>query len=189
MRSSNPSKRESSVSAGSAAKLLHGLRQRPSLWRERDHAPVGRGAVDRVERGRDVHAQHHPRPAAVRLVVDLAGAEGRRVAVVEEPQLELGAEHGGEGPLLGQPAERVRHLGEDVDLHEPDQVTRRPRSRATTTRPASRSSSRTHASTRGRSRPESSTSASFAGPFSTSATTPSARPPCSSTASPTSWKT
>ena len=77
MRSSNPSKRESSVSAGSAAAPPRRPASAAFLWRERDHAPVGRGAVDRVERGRDdVHAQHHPRPAAVRLVVDLAGAEG-----------------------------------------------------------------------------------------------------------------
>ena len=35
-------------------------------------------------------------------------AQRRRVAVVEEAQLELGAEHGREGPLLGQPRERMR---------------------------------------------------------------------------------
>ena len=96
--------------------LDDGLRQRPPLRRQRDHPLLGRLAVDGVERGRDdVDAQHHPGAAAVGLVVDLAGAQRRRVAVVEEPQLELGAENGGERPLLGHPRECVRNLGEDVE--------------------------------------------------------------------------
>ena len=75
-------------------------------------------AVDRLERrGDDVDAQHHPGTTAVRRVVDLPGAQRRRVAVVEEPQLELGAENGRERLLLGQPAEGMRNLGEDVETH------------------------------------------------------------------------
>ena len=70
-----------------------------ALRREaRRRAGRGSAAVDGLERGRDdVHAQHHPRAAAVRLVVDLPGAQRRVVAVVEEPQLELVAEHGRDG--------------------------------------------------------------------------------------------
>ena len=76
----------------------------------------GASAVGGVERCcDDVDAQHHAGTAAVRLVVDLAGAERRRVAIVEEAQLELGAEHRGERALLGHPRERVRNLGEDVE--------------------------------------------------------------------------
>ena len=48
-----------------------------------------------------------PGAAAVRLVVDLAGGERRVVAVVEEPQVELVAEHGRNRTLLGEPGERV----------------------------------------------------------------------------------
>ena len=48
-----------------------------ALRRQRDHPVAGSPAVDRVERGRDdVDAQHHPRAAAVRLVVDLAARSG-----------------------------------------------------------------------------------------------------------------
>ena len=114
MRSSKPSKRdESSVSARLGRELLdERLVELPPLRRQRDHALRGRAAVDGVERGGDdVDAQHHPGAAAVRLVVDLPGAQRRRVAVVEEPQLELGAEHGGERPLLGQPARRRAEPG------------------------------------------------------------------------------
>ena len=78
----------------------------------------GVAAVDGVERGRDhVHAQHHPRAAAVGLVVDLAVGERRVVAVVEQAQLELVAEHGSDRPLLREPGERVRKESEDVELH------------------------------------------------------------------------
>jgi hypothetical protein len=73
--------------------------------------------VGRFERGRhDVDAQHHARAAAIRFVVDLAVPERRRVAVVEQPKLELGAEDGSEWPLLGEPGERVRDEREDIDL-------------------------------------------------------------------------
>ncbi len=79
----------------------------------------GRSAVHGVERGRDdVDAQHHPRPAAVRVVVDLARGERRRVAVVEDAQLELGAEHRRERPALADPVERVRNEREDVEAHD-----------------------------------------------------------------------
>jgi hypothetical protein len=62
------------------------LRERPPLRRERDDARRTIGAVHGVKRSRDdVDAQHHAGAAAVRLVVDLARAERRRVAVVEEP--------------------------------------------------------------------------------------------------------
>ena len=77
---------------------------------------VGKPAVGRVERGRDdVDAQHHARAAAVRLVVHLAGLERRRVAVVEQAELELSAEHGRERALLGEPGERMRDEREDID--------------------------------------------------------------------------
>ena len=77
MRSSKPSKRaESSVSRSScASSSTTSWVSWPALRRQRDHAVVGRAAVDGVERsGDDVHAQHHPRAAAVGLVVDLAAA-------------------------------------------------------------------------------------------------------------------
>ena len=92
------------------------LRERAALGRERDHR-VGRlAAVGGLERsGDDVHAQHHPRSAAVRLVVDLSRAQRRRVAVVEEPQLELAAEDARDRALLGEPRIGVRNEGEDVD--------------------------------------------------------------------------
>ena len=56
-----------------------------------------------------------PAPPPYGLVVDLAVPERRRVAVVEQPELELGAEHGSERPLLGEPGERVRDEREDID--------------------------------------------------------------------------
>src|SRR5207237_106010 len=43
-------------------------------------------------------------------------AERRRVAVVDEAQVELRAQHGGKRPLFAQPGERARDLGEDVEL-------------------------------------------------------------------------
>ena len=67
--------------------------------------------------GDDVDAQHHPRAAAVRRVVDLPGAERGRVAVVEEAQLELAAEHAGDRLLLGHPRIGVWGESEDVDAH------------------------------------------------------------------------
>ena len=93
-----------------------------SSWRpcgrEGDHPAAAALAVDGLERGADdVHAQHHPGAAAVRLVVHLAAGERRVVAVVEEAQIELRAEHRRDRALLGQPREGVRKQGEDVDLH------------------------------------------------------------------------
>ena len=86
----------------------------------------GDSVVDRIERGcDDVYAQDHSGPAAVRVVVDLARGERRRVPVVEQAELELVAEHCGERALLRQPRERVRDLSEDVELQrKPRQVTR-----------------------------------------------------------------
>ena len=100
------------------------LGQLASLRRQRDHAVVGDAAVDRVERRSDhVDAEHHAGPSAVRLVVDLPGAKRRRVAVREEPQVELGAEDGRDRTLLGEPRERMWDESEDIELHSAeDQV-------------------------------------------------------------------
>ena len=77
---------------------------------------AGLVSVGDVQRRRDdVDPQDHARAAAVRLVVDLAVPERRRVAVVEQAELELGSEHGSERPLLGEPGERVRDEREDID--------------------------------------------------------------------------
>ena len=135
------------------------LRQRASFRRERDHPLRPRIAVHGLERGRDdVDAQHHAGAAAVGLVVDLAGAERRRLAVVEEPQVELGPEHRADRPLLGEPGEGVRDECEDVDSH-----CESAKPGAITIRPPSTSTFRTQASTSGSDRPESSSRTSFAG--------------------------
>src|SRR5205085_4804564 len=170
--------------------LLHErLRELPSFRRERDDRPGRLRLVDGVERcGDDVHAEDHSRPAAIRLVVDLARAERCRVAVVEEPQLELSTEDVRDRPLLGQPGIGVGNEGEDVDAHGLG-YSGSVNPTATTIRPPARSTFRTHASTRGSDAPESSSSTSFAGYSSTSRTRPSSRPLSSSTLSPTSWKT
>ena len=193
MRSSKPSKREerrassdscasSSTSAWSSEAALRRQRHDPG----RAVAAV-RGLERRVD---DVDAQHHPGAAAVRVVVDLTRAQRRRVAVVEEPQLQLGAEHRREGPLLGEPAEGMRDLREDVDAHggpgyparrrsnaaasavTPSsrirQAPRKPRS--TTIRPASRSTARTASSISGTSVPSASSRLSLATPGWTSTT-------------------
>ena len=98
-------------------KLLHQLLiELASLRRQRDHPVAGSPAVDRVESGRDdVDPENHPRAAAVRLVVDLASRERRRVAVAEQAELELGTEHGSDRTLLGEPGERVWDEREDID--------------------------------------------------------------------------
>ncbi len=120
MRASNPSNRdERTAMPGSSASSSTSAW---SSWRPcgvRAITRVGRRlAVGRLERRRDdVDPQHHSRAAAVGRVVDLAGAQRRRVAVVEEPELELRAEDGGDRLLLGQPAERVWNLREDVEAH------------------------------------------------------------------------
>ena len=86
----------------------------PALRRQRDHPVLGQAAVDALERrGDDVHPQDHPRAAAVRLVVDLAPR--RPVAVVEEAQVELAAEDGGDGALLGDGSEDMGYEREDVE--------------------------------------------------------------------------
>ena len=75
--------------------LDHPLVERPSLRRQRDHPAPGLAAVRGVERrGDDVDAEDHAGAAAVRLVVDLAAAKRRRVAVGEQAQVELTAENG-----------------------------------------------------------------------------------------------
>ncbi len=89
-----------------------------ALGGERDHPGRRPAAVDRLERGvDDVDAQEHSGPAAVGLVIDLAGAKRREVPVAEQAQVEPRAEDGGERALLRHPGERVRNEGEDVDLH------------------------------------------------------------------------
>jgi hypothetical protein len=87
-----------------------------ALRGQRDHPVAGIVSVGCVQRRRDdVHPQDHARAAAVRLVVDLAVPERRRVAVVEQAKLELGSEDGSERPLLREPGERVRDEREDID--------------------------------------------------------------------------
>ena len=100
--------------------LLHELLvELPPLGRERDDPVTGRAAVDRLESSRDdVHAQHHSRTTAVRVVVHLARAQGRGVAVVEDAQVELGAEHRSHGTALPEPGERTRDQREDVEKHD-----------------------------------------------------------------------
>ena len=90
----------------------------PALGRQRDDSRRPALSVDALERGvDDVHPEDHARAAAVRIVVDLPRPERGRVAVVQEPELELAAEDGRERLLLRQPAEGVRNLREDVDAH------------------------------------------------------------------------
>ncbi len=114
MRSSKPSNRaERSVSRLLGGELLDDrLRQLPALRGQRDDPVAGLAAVGGVERSRDdVDAEHHAGAAPVRLVVDLAGAERRRVAVVEEAELELRPEHARKRLLLGEPGEGMRERG------------------------------------------------------------------------------
>ena len=58
-----------------------------------------------------------PDATAVGVVVHLPGSKGRRVTVVQEPQLQLAPEHRRERLLLGEPAEGVGDLREHVDAH------------------------------------------------------------------------
>ncbi len=121
MRSSKPSKRaDSSVRLLLSGKLLDDrLVELPPLRGKRHDAVLGNAAVDGVQRGRDnVHAKHHARAAAVRLVVDLAALERREVPVVEKPQVKPGPEHRGHRAALGEPSEGGGDEGEDVELHE-----------------------------------------------------------------------
>jgi hypothetical protein len=87
-----------------------------TLRRQGDHPVLGAISIRRIERGcDDVDPQHHARSAAVRLVVHLALPERRRVAVVDQAQVELRTEDGRERTLLGEPGERVREEREDID--------------------------------------------------------------------------
>ncbi len=121
MRWSKPSKRaDRSVSARLGRELLHErLVELSSLWRER-HDPVLRGpAVHGIEGGsHDIDTQDHSRPAPVRVVVDLARGQRRRVAVVEDSKLELGAEDGGQWTSLPYPGEGAGYQREDVQAHD-----------------------------------------------------------------------
>ena len=189
MRWSKPSKRaERSVSAGSRASSS----TRP--WSSGRPAGVsattrcsGRPAVHRVESGgHHIHAEHHSGPSAVGLVVDLAGAERSRVAVVEDVQLELAPEHGRDGPAFLEPLEGTGDQREDVQSHQGCRgYPRSEKPGATTTRRCTRSTSRTQSSTSGRRSPVSSSRASFATPGRTSVTTPRRSPSVTTTSSPT----
>jgi hypothetical protein len=87
-----------------------------ALRRQSDHPVVGAVSVSRVERRRDdVDPQHHARAAPVGVVVHLPFVERCRVPVAEQAKVELGPEDGSEGPLLGEPGERVRDEREDID--------------------------------------------------------------------------
>jgi len=95
------------------------LVQLPPLRGERHHAVARNSVVDRFECGRDdVDAEHHPRPTAVRVIVDLAGCQWCRVAVVEDAKLELGPENRRERTALAHPREGVGHEREDVEAHD-----------------------------------------------------------------------
>ena len=157
----------------------------PALRRQRDHPCGPRVAVGSLERGRDdIDPQDHARTAAVGRVVDLPGAQGRRIAVVEEAKLELRAENGGERLLLGQPAEGMWHLGEDVETHPGQGIGQLMKPGLRSTTPFAVSIARIASSIMGTRVPSSSSRLSFAGPGSTSRTTPNERPPSSSTRSP-----
>src|SRR6266511_2294908 len=65
----------------------------------------------------DVDAQNHPRAAPVRSVVDLPGAQWSRVAVVEQPQLAAVPQRVLDVALGGEPLERLRKEGENVEPH------------------------------------------------------------------------
>jgi hypothetical protein len=90
-----------------------------SLRGERHDAVARDAAVGGVERrGDDVHAQDHPEPAAVRIVIHLARCQRCRIAVVEDTQLELGAEDGCKRAALPNPREGVGDEREDVETHD-----------------------------------------------------------------------
>src|SRR5258705_13494600 len=75
-------------------------------------------AVDRFERGRDdVDAKHHPRAPSVGIVVHLTRGQWGRVAVVEDPELELVTEHGRDRTALLEPGECARDQGKDIEAH------------------------------------------------------------------------
>ena len=78
------------------------------------------------------------------------GAERRRVAVVEEAQLELGAEHGRERALLGSQAKACGTRVKTSSCKGGRRGYRRREAGRDHDRPASRSTSRTQSSTSGR---------------------------------------
>ena len=89
-----------------------------ALRRERNHPVLRNSPVYSIERRRDdIDPEHHPRPASVRVVVHLARAERRRVAVVHDPEIELGSEYRSHGTAHLQPLEGVRDQREDVEAH------------------------------------------------------------------------
>jgi len=84
--------------------------EQPSAELERDHPPLRRqldginfvaGAQRRLH---DVDAQHHPRPAAERRVVDLAPAQRRVVARVDAVDRRAAGQDVGQAALLKAPA-------------------------------------------------------------------------------------
>ena len=64
----------------------------------------------------DVDPQHHAGAAAIGRVVDLAGAERGRLAVVEEAQLVALVERVADRALRPEPVERLGEQREDVEL-------------------------------------------------------------------------
>jgi hypothetical protein len=71
--------------------------------------------VGRVQRRVDgVDPQHHAGPAAVGRVINLAAAERRRVAVIEEADLRPPLERVAQVPLPEEPLEPLGEEGEDV---------------------------------------------------------------------------
>jgi len=90
---------------------------RPGRREQHDPRPrppaVGgpQGGVDHVD------PQHHAGAAAVGRVVDLAGAQRGRLAVVDQPQLVALGERVGDGALRPQPLEGLGKEGEDVESH------------------------------------------------------------------------
>ena len=77
--------------------------------------------VDPVARAQrrldDVDAQHHPRPAAERDVVDLAGLERRRGPRVDRLERMAVGDRVGDVALGAEPVEPVREEREDVNPH------------------------------------------------------------------------
>ena len=92
------------------------VEQPPGRREQHDPRPLPARVGGLQRRVDDVDPQHHPGPAAVGRVVDLPGAERRRVAVVEEPQLVPFADRVLNRALRLEPVEGLREEGEDVEL-------------------------------------------------------------------------
>ena len=111
--------------------------EQPPAGRQRDHAPAlaqldGVGLVAGAQRRLDdVDAQHHPRPAAERDVVDPAALERRRRAVVDGLERVAERERVGDVALGAEPVEPVREQREDVNPHRGTPGRRRSRRAAT----------------------------------------------------------